>query len=130
MWSVIGRGHEVDRPAPSILGSCFFQMLYGCSDVISGVGSSQGIQPGQVVFAILMGTVLTYIQSRVGPVTGEEVFTLDHLQAGRKRKSDNKLLEPLGVGLTWKTPLGHCDDIVRDLLRQGVDDGLRMSRHE
>jgi hypothetical protein len=82
------------------------------------------------VFAILVGTVVTYIQSHVGSVTGEEVVTLDHLQASRKRKSDNKLLESLGVGLIWKTPLGHCDDIVRDLLCEGVDDGLRMSRHE
>lgn len=66
----------------------------------------------------------------LGSVTGEEVITLDQLQAGRKGESDNKLLEPHGVGLMWKSLLGHRDDIVRDLLREGVDDGLRMSRHE
>lgn len=67
----------------------------------------------------------------LGSVTGEEVVTLlDQLQADRRKESDDKLLEPLGLGLMWKSYLGHCDYIVRELLREGVDDGLRVSWHE
>ena len=105
-------------------------MLYGCLILSLGLKAAKAFSRGRLCFAISTRTVDTYIQSHAGSVTGEEVVTLDHLQAGRRRESDNKLLGPLCDGLMWKKSLSHCDDIVRDLLREGVDDGLRMSRYE